>query len=389
MSKATRARTTRRAGAVRRADHPAHTVTWRVGLALVVAATVAASLAFLWVRDAQAPPYGSLTADPDSFIRWSFVKRALDGEGVRVRWTTADNAPYGRIIEWTAPMTIVGVAAVRLTESVGGLPRDAALRLAALWLGPVVGLVGLVTLAWLGWRTGGWLLAVCWVLAWPLMGAGTPPFQFPNQFGNVDHHSLHQLIFLVMIGGCLARLSGVVVGVVSALGLWSAGSELLPAWGFVAALAVWETGWLGEDARSWRAWWIAGLLGTLAAWVFEFWPDLLHGYLEFISIWHVGLWILVGGTVECLARRRMGHAARIATVLVALLLAILGAAAVKGFDWRHLHVAQDALFQGQIADTVEFRSILSGGLTRGWRDSRRATACWCCCSCRRCATSRA
>jgi hypothetical protein len=258
-------------------------------VSVVVIATVIASVAFLWVRSAQAPSYGFLAADPDGFIRWHLVKRALDGEGVRIRWIAADNAPYGRINEWTAPATILGVTAVRLTERVGGLPRDEALKLCGFWLGPALGLVCIVTLAALGWRTGGWLLAVCWVLAWPLVGTGSPPSQFPNQFGSVDHHSLHQLIFLCMIGGCLARASGVFVGLMSALAMWSAGSELLIAWGFVAALAVWETGWLGERAQFWRAWWISGLSGTAAAWVLEFWR--ICSRLPGVISVYVGLWV--------------------------------------------------------------------------------------------------
>jgi hypothetical protein len=44
------------------------------------------------------------------------------------------------------------------------------------------------------------------------------------------------------------------------------------------------------------------------------------------------------------------------------LAAIVGAGTVRGFDWSHLHVAQDPVFQRQIADTVEFRSLFHMGL---------------------------
>ena len=168
-----------------------------------------------------------------------------------------------------------------------------------------------------------------------------------------------------MLGGCLARTGGIFVGLVSALAMWSAGSELLPAWGAVAALAVWERGWRAENPRFWRAWWMSGALGTAAAWAFEFWPNLFHGYLEFVSVWHVGLWLLCGGLLEFLGWRPMKPAARIAAVLVVISAAIVTAGAVKHFDWWHLHVSQDPLFQRQVADTLEFRSILDGGLLQG------------------------
>ena len=55
-------------------------------------------------------------------------------------------------------------------------------------------------------------------------------------FGNADHHSLHQLLFICVVGGCLAwarkptRTGGIFVGLASALAIWSAGSEVLPMW---------------------------------------------------------------------------------------------------------------------------------------------------------------
>jgi len=333
---------------------------------VVIVAAVVAAAAFLWVRSAQVPmlrgPYGYVLADPDCYMRWHLVTRALNGEGVRIRWMTEDNAPYGRINEWTAPMTIIGVTAVRLTEWIGGLSQEEALKRCGLWLGPVMGLVGLGMLAWLGWRTGGWLLAVCWLLAWPAVGTGSPPNEFCNQFGSVDHHSLHQVLFICMIGGCLARIGGIFVGLSSALAMWSAGSELMPAWGLVAGLALWETVWHGNNLPFWRAWWVSGLLATAAAWAFEYWPNLFHGHLEFLSGWHVALWCLCGGLIELLPRRHVSIPTKVGALLVALVAAIVGAGAVRGFDWSHLHVLQDPVFQRQIADTVEFRSLLHMGL---------------------------
>src|SRR5207249_1354012 len=96
-----------------------------------------------------------------------------------------------------------------------------------------------------------------------------------TRFGHTDHDSLHQLLFICVVGGCLACarrpsvVGGTLVGLASAGAIWSGGSELLSVLMLVAALAVYETGWLTrEDGRTrfWRGWWITGLAGTTTAW---------------------------------------------------------------------------------------------------------------------------
>lgn len=351
---------------------------------------VAVAAAYLWARSVELPmlraPDGRyVLPDPDSHMRWRLVQRALAGEGVRIRWMTEDNAPYGRLNEWTSPVTIFGVALVRAGEFFGGLSRERALEWGKLWVGPIVGLLSLAVLGWLGWRAGGWPMSACWMVAW----AALEDVIAITRFGNTDHHSLHQLLFICMVGGCLAwtrnptSVGGVFVGAASALGMWSAGSELLPAWLLVAGLAVWELMRAGggragarpskrptESAMQprtlagfWRGWWVSGFLGTTAAWLFEFWPHVFHGRLEFISVWHVSLWVICGALLEYVARSR--GSATLQTLLAigtAIGLAVVVAGAVRGFDWAHLHVMQDARFQRQIAVTWEFESFAKGGL---------------------------
>jgi hypothetical protein len=328
---------------------------WGVGgLFLVV------SLAYVGVRAVELPmlraPDGQyVLADPDSFMRWRLVTRAIDGEGVRIHWMNEDNAPQGRMNEWTSPMTILGVTVVRLAETFGGMSREAALEWVGMWLGPVVGLLSLAALGWFGWRAGGWALAACWMVAWPAL----EDVILFNRFGNTDHHSLHQLLFICMVGGCFAwarkptGAGGVFVGIASAAAMWSAGTEMLPAWLAVAGLAAYEA----ERSAFWRGWWIAGLAGTTAAWLFEFWPHVFHGRLEFISVWHVVLWLAGGAALEWRVRTK-----RWWPVAVAGALMVLAAGAVRGFDWSHLHVMQDERLQRQIAITQEYESIAKRGM---------------------------
>src|SRR5579862_6889538 len=135
---------------------------------------IVCAFAFIWARSVVLPmlrgPDGHYAlTDPDSYMRWRLVERALNGEGVRIHWINEDNAPYGRTNEWTSPMTILGVGLVRVGEGLGRMPPAQALEWGGLWIGPLVGLLSVAALGWLGWRTGGWSLAACWMLAWPVL----------------------------------------------------------------------------------------------------------------------------------------------------------------------------------------------------------------------------
>ena len=350
-------------------------------LLLLLALFVGAAIAYFWIRSSQLPllraPDGHyVLADPDSFVRWHLVERALSGEGVRVHWMPEENAPYGHLNGWTSPMTILGVALVRAAECLGGMSRAQALEWGGLWLGPIVGLISLAALGILGWRVGGPLLAACWMIAWPAL----IDVIVITGFGNTDHHSLHQLLFICMVAGCLAwarkptTAGGIFVGLASALAIWSAGSESLPAWALVTGLAVYELGWQAPNeawARFWRGWWVSGLLGTLFAWLFEFWPHVFHARLEFISVWHVGLWMIAGGLLELISHFNISWRWRLLAIAAAAGTAVIFAAATRGFDWQHLHVMQDVRLKRLMSVTAEcmpYPRTFSSALQHAWID---------------------
>lgn len=332
----------------------------RLARIAVLAAAIAAFLAVHHIRKPLlAGPFGYVLADPDSYQHWGLVRRALDGEGVRIHWMPADNAPFGRFNEWQSPLTILGVAAVRAVETVTGWPRDRALELTGLWFGPILGAAGLTIVAWLGWRAGGWPLAACWLIAW----TPAPQVLRVTQMGNTDHHSLHQILCAIMLGAPLAWAArpgvsgGILTGLAGAAAFWSGASELLPAWLLVAALAVWETAHHeSAPAAFWRAWWVTGALATFAALLFEFWPQPFHRHLEFLSIWHVALWLVTGALLEHLRHVPPTPRRLVLPLALATLTALLVAGALRGFDWARLHVTQDPRFIWQMTVTAEFTS---------------------------------
>jgi len=337
---------------------------------------------FLWAQSIRLPtlrgPHGYVLFDPDSYMHWHLVRRALAGEGVRIRWMNEDNAPYGRLNEWTSPTTILGVTLTRMFEIFGGEPREQALRAASHWLGPIIGLLSILALGLLGWRAGGVPLAACWLLAWPVLSEAL----YNTEFGNVGHRGLHQLLFICLVGGCLAWrkrpkvTGGVCLGLIGALALWSGASELLPAWILIAGLAIYDNIFVTSVDEAvfsfWRAWWISGCIGTCVAWLFEFWPHPFHGHLEFISVWHVALWAIVGGLMEAGRGLSLVRSHRLFAVSIAVLLALLAAGATRGFAWGKLHVMQDPRFELQAIMTREFASVIENGwgytLERAWWD---------------------
>jgi hypothetical protein len=120
----------------------------------------------------------------------------------------------------------------------------------------------------------------------------------------------------------------------------------------------------------WRGWWLAGLAGTTVAWLFEFWPRVFDRQLERISLWHVIAWCVWGGLLECLSRRQMAGRRKLALVIAAVGFMVLVAAAIRGFDWRNLHIVQDERHQrlaGIVSETQPFaRGGLDVALKRAW-----------------------
>ena len=350
-------------------------------VALVVAITLAAYLGVCYMRvPFLRGHYGYILPDPDSNFRWRMVTQAVRGESTRpptsltaqdapLGWMDTDNAPFGRPNEWTKPMTAIGVAAVWATEQVTGSQTPVALEITPMWLGPAVGVaIGLALLV-MGWRLAGCAVGLAWLVAWPALS----DLLMATEPGIVDHHGFHCLLVVLIYGGLLVarrrwRPGGAIfVGLTCAMGIWSGATEFLPLLVPVVFLAIWDVikPPATDDAdlvrAFWKRWWIAGLLGTAAAMLLQFGPEgVLHTQLEFLSIWHVAFWAVLGVSLVVLSHAKRLALAIPVTLIVAAGVLIALAGALKGFDFTRLHTVQDDVvrrFMSMVAETQPVRGF--------------------------------
>jgi len=357
---------------------------------IVVAASVAS---YIGVRYMRVPllrgPYGYVMPDPDSNIRWRMVTQSVRNEPILrqpspdgepeapLGWVDADNAPFGRPDEWTSPMTWLGVAAVWITQTVTTYTQRVSLEVTAMWLGPAIGLISAGALLVLGWRLAGWAVGLAWLVAWPVL----PDVLMTTEPGNVDHHSLNCLLMILIIGGLLVArrrwrpLSGTLIGVACAAGVWTGATEFLPLLVPIVILAIVDVVKPAEGSADavrsfWRQWSIAGFGASILAMLLEFGPaGLFHTQLEYLSVWHVAAWAVVAASLWVLGRAKRRALAIPVVVLVAAGILTLVAGAMKGFDFGRLHILQDDHARRMLNMAQELQPIggIKESLILAWR----------------------
>lgn len=295
------------------------------GMGGFVTAVLLCSTLFIAVRLIELPllksPDGYALSEPDGYMRMYLVRRAMEGGRLRPSVVEADNAPQGRLNEWTTPMTAVALCTTRLATMLGATPAGA-LRAAGLLTGSAIGWLALLVLGVAGRRLGGNILGFSWMLAWAVL----PDILAVTRLGNPDHHSLHALLFVCMVltvyagPGARPALAGTSLGVITSVAVWSAGSELLPAFALVAALAVYETHECVPARQTqsfWRSWYASGFIITSLALFLDFRPQPFHDRLELLSASHAVAWLGVGWLVErgSRSRNRLIRACEIALAL--------------------------------------------------------------------------
>jgi hypothetical protein len=316
------------------------------------------------------------------------TERMLAGDGVRIRRTDVDNAPYGRDVHWSGPVRwwLGAVAAVQsaLRPNVTlarGAERSAAWAntlLLALLL--VVGT--LLVSHYLG-NAAATLFALAWALHFPLYEL--------FMVGILDHHGVAAMacfggLLLLATGSTRRRFAA--AGVISGLGMWISASTMIPvlaATGVAAVAAAAAAGPAGQrsalrDPSLWRAWAVAGAATSTAAWLVEYAPLHLGVRLEVNHPLYALAWLgggeLVARAVAATAlrdvRQLTAAPVRLAAAVLALLLPalVIGAADTAVFNLadpflRELHHAHIHEFQGlasQLA-TASLLDVLLQGTT--------------------------
>lgn len=180
--------------------------------------------------------------DPDSYLWLSYARDWCASSSWRIRWTHADNAPFGRAVHW-AQLPVWGLAFLSWCgERVAGLPPEEALSLAGRLLMPVTAMLFFPALFLCLRRLVGNPLAALSTLA---MAIGSSFDFYPLR---PDHHGF-QIAFSFL---CLVFLLGSGLGRFRAPVLASrasAASPLLPPFavarrrfvlsGLFAGLALW------------------------------------------------------------------------------------------------------------------------------------------------------
>jgi hypothetical protein len=179
-------------------------------------------------------------ADPDSYYWLAYARDLRRGDSLRIRYTYADNAPYGREVHWAQPLIWIAAGLSKGFESVLDVPEWQALELAGRTLGPLLGWASFTLLfVMLQSRLGPGIAGL-------LTGMFVILLHWEFHTLRPDHHGLH---LAAALGMWIALLFGG-MGWVQKSESDQDGSAIPPRWGahrwFIAAGLAGALGlWLG------------------------------------------------------------------------------------------------------------------------------------------------
>lgn len=251
-------------------------------------------------------PFPSFAADAQTWVRHALS--LAEGEQVRLRWTKIDNGVHGREVHWNSGWAWTIATAGMLQHKITGDPLPRAMERATLWLPSVVfvaviGLFSAFAARWAGTPVG--VLVALAMVGHPRIFEGF----FPTY---VDHHGLLTVSVLGLVLGMVMMGAGFVAGkpapsaflpatpaaarvgawlsaLSGAFGVWISAASTLPPVAIVggaALVAIWvrrrAAVAAGErfDPALWRLWGRVGGIGTLVAYLVEYFPNHLGLRLE-------------------------------------------------------------------------------------------------------------
>jgi hypothetical protein len=263
-----------------------------------------------------APPEGPIYLENDSYY-WLRMAERMDEEGVaRIRYTMADNAPFGRPVYWSQsiPWMIHGVASLPGISS-----AKAPLVAASFWVNPILHSILILAIIFLLQPFGSRLAFLVGLL---MVCVGDVQWAFSSL--RPDHQSIQAasvvllLVMLATVGfgygkpsfGELAETRSIrnvvfaLGGIITGIGLWVSAAAMMPVLlalsGLMCLTALF---WcpkpidLPAAQRGWLTWGAAAGITSLIFWLIEFAPNLGASRLEVnnpaFSIWVFALGVAV------------------------------------------------------------------------------------------------
>lgn len=262
-------------------------------------------------------PFPGFAADGQTWVRHAIS--LTEGNGLRLRYTTIDNAPDGREVHWNSlwAWTIAGAGWIH--HLFNGTPLPISIERATLWLNPTVLMILIVVMSLMATIRAGVITGVIVTAAMTGSGRIYEGF-FPSY---VDHHGLLTVaVFGAMLGAIfmgggwwlpsnktdtpvlppspeIAENAARFSATFGAIGLWVSAASVIPPIaliGLSGLIAIVIQGRSAQqqgakfEARVWRTWGRTGGGLSLAFYLLEYFPNHLGLRLEANHPFHALAW---------------------------------------------------------------------------------------------------
>lgn len=255
-----------------------------------------------------------ITLDNDPYYWVSYAREMAATGQHRIRHTDLDNVPFGRDVHWNSGFMAWLVVCGHVTSWFTGESLHDAIYTGSLYANPVLFFIVLAVLGWCVMRRFGGAIAAGFIL----LMASLPAIVWDFGYARADHHGMHNtaalglLLFLVLGGMGWVRASAltepgcegerlwpdqravtgafILSGVFGAIGLWVGATQqifLLTAAGLALLGTILVSGRPSAASDSIRfnpsfirLWGITGCVGSLALYLWEYFPDHLGMRLE-------------------------------------------------------------------------------------------------------------
>lgn len=281
--------------------------------------------------------FPAFAADAEVWVRHATA--LIEGNDVRLRFTTIDNAPSGREVHWNSAWAWAIAGAGKVHHLFTGQPIANSIEQAAIWLNPATLLAFVIALSiWVTRRAG--ILAGVFMVAAMLGNDRLFEGFFPSY---VDHHGLLSTSVLAMVLGSVlmgggwwqagtagklsllpdslstARSSAKLAGLAGAFGLWISAASVIPAIAIVGLAGFGLILIQGRHAKlsgasfdgdTWRIW---GRFGAIASFVFyllEYFPSHLSFRMEPNHPFYALAWLGGGELIAQFGERWLGESGR-------------------------------------------------------------------------------